>query len=65
MAIDYPAGFGSGEPAMNAFYEHHSLARHFVPLLFGKGASLPSVERLSTTRAAKLSLRPTHDHQNR
>src|ERR1700737_3021128 len=23
MAIDYPAGFGSGEPAMNAFYEHH------------------------------------------
>src|SRR6478672_5559593 len=23
MAIDYPAGFESGEPAMNAFYEHH------------------------------------------
>src|ERR1700686_1251236 len=23
MAMDYPAGFRSGEPAMNAFYEHH------------------------------------------
>ena len=23
MSMDYPAGFGSGEPAMNAFYEHH------------------------------------------
>src|SRR6202023_1026542 len=23
MAIDYPAGFRPGEPAMNAFYEHH------------------------------------------
>ena len=23
MAIDYPAGFRSGEPVMNAFYEHH------------------------------------------
>jgi hypothetical protein len=23
MSIDYPAGFDHGEPAMNAFYEHH------------------------------------------
>jgi hypothetical protein len=23
MAIDYPAGFGSGGAAMNAFYKHH------------------------------------------
>jgi hypothetical protein len=23
MATDYRAGLGSGEPAMNAFYEHH------------------------------------------
>jgi hypothetical protein len=23
MAINYPVGFESGEPAMNSFYEHH------------------------------------------